>query len=302
MLRVGGGKDKGTRFLSFVDAMSGFRHLLTQEDIDKAASMCQGLKGHLSSRFIVISDDRTPPPPPNRKRPFNDDGEDVSGKRFQNAQSTASGQTIPVHQFAAPIIYGPPVSQIVPSSGYFTTPVVPSAGYHQAPVGQIPQNSAGYHQTSVGQTLQTSAGYYQAPVGQTLQTSHPLEIMHPVQTGQIMQATQAVTQAVVHHQPMPGNPAQSIFSPSAFPPLPDGQEMTLVGNQAAGSVDGFQTVRSSRRQSQRASGLVQGVSKIKHKRQTISDVRAASLNEEMDQDQVEGSQSDSSFADATELS
>ena len=101
---------------------------------------------------------------------------------------------------------------------------------------------------------------------------------------------------------MPGNPAQSIFSPSAFPPLPDGQEMTLVGNQAAGSVDGFQTVRSSRRQSQRASGLVQGVSKIKHKRQTISDVRAASLNEEMDQDQVEGSQSDSSFADATELS
>ena len=292
MLRVGGGKDKGTRFLSFVDAMSGFRHLLTQEDIDKAASMCQGLKGHLSSRFIVISDDRTPPPPPNRKRPFNDDGEDVSGKRFQNAQSTASGQTIPVHQFAAPIIYGPPVSQIVPSSGYFTATVVPSAGYHQAPVGQIPQNSAGYHHTSAGQTLQTSAGYYQAPVSQP----------HPVQTGQIMHATQAVTQAVVHHQPMPGNPAQSIFSPSAFPPLPDGQEMTLVGNQAAGSVDGFQTVRSSRRQSQRASGLVQGVSKIKHKRQTISDVRAASLNEEMDQDQVEGSQSDSSFADATELS
>ena len=302
MLRVGGGKDKGTRFLSFVDAMSGFRHLLTQEDIDKAASMCQGLKGHLSSRFIVISDDRTPPPPPNRKRPFNDDGEDVSGKQFQNEQSTAPGQTIPLHQFAAPMIYGPPVSQIVPSSGYFTAPVVPSAGYHQAPVGQIPQISAGYHQTSVGQTLQTSAGYYQAPVGQTLQTSHPLEIMHPAQTGQIMHATQAVTQAVVHHQPMPGNPAQSIFSPSAFPPLPDGQEMTLVGNQAAGSVDGFQTVRSSRRQSQRASGLVQGVSKIKHKRQTISDVRAASLNEEMDQDQVEGSQSDSSFADATELS
>jgi len=46
MLRVGGGKDKGTRFLNFVDAISGFRHLLTQEDIDKAASMCQGLKGH----------------------------------------------------------------------------------------------------------------------------------------------------------------------------------------------------------------------------------------------------------------
>ena len=43
MLRVGGGKDQGTRFLTFVDAMLGFKHLLTQEDLDKAASMCQGL-------------------------------------------------------------------------------------------------------------------------------------------------------------------------------------------------------------------------------------------------------------------
>ena len=64
MLRVGGGKDQGTRFLTFVDAMLGFRHLLTQEDLDKAASMCQGLKGHLKSRFLVLSDDRQPPPLP----------------------------------------------------------------------------------------------------------------------------------------------------------------------------------------------------------------------------------------------
>ena len=61
MLRVGGGKDQGTRFLTFVDAMLGFKHLLTQEDLDKAASMCQGLKGHLKSRFLVLSDDRQPP-------------------------------------------------------------------------------------------------------------------------------------------------------------------------------------------------------------------------------------------------
>ena len=64
MLRVGGGKDQGTRFLTFVDAMLGFRHLLTQEDLDKAASMCQGLKGHLRSRFLVLSDDRQPRPLP----------------------------------------------------------------------------------------------------------------------------------------------------------------------------------------------------------------------------------------------
>ena len=67
MLRVGGGKDKGTRFLNFVDAMAGFRHLLTREDLDKAASLCQNLRGHLKSRFLVLSDDRVPPPPPNKK-------------------------------------------------------------------------------------------------------------------------------------------------------------------------------------------------------------------------------------------
>ena len=39
LLRVGG-KDQGTRFLSFVDSIAGFRHLLTQEDLDKALSLC----------------------------------------------------------------------------------------------------------------------------------------------------------------------------------------------------------------------------------------------------------------------
>ena len=46
LLRVGGGKDQGTRFLSFVDAISGFKHLLKQEDLDRALSLCTGLRGH----------------------------------------------------------------------------------------------------------------------------------------------------------------------------------------------------------------------------------------------------------------
>ena len=90
MLRVGV-KDQGTRFLSFVDAMNGFRHLLTTEDLDKAASMCQGLEGHLRSRFLVLSDDRQPPPPPNKKRPHSDtlgtDSVVVTNKRFQPPKS-----------------------------------------------------------------------------------------------------------------------------------------------------------------------------------------------------------------------
>ena len=56
-----GGKDQGTWFLSFVDAVAGFRHLLTQEDLDRALSLCSGQKGRLKSKFLVLSDDRTLP-------------------------------------------------------------------------------------------------------------------------------------------------------------------------------------------------------------------------------------------------
>ena len=67
LLRVGG-KDKGTRFLSFVDAMLGFRHLLTSEDLNKASSLCTSMKGTLKSKFIILSDDKVLPPPPNARR------------------------------------------------------------------------------------------------------------------------------------------------------------------------------------------------------------------------------------------
>ena len=67
LLRVGG-KDKGTRFLSFVDAMLGFRHLLTVDDLNKASSLCTSMKGTLKSKFIVLSDDKMLPPPPSARR------------------------------------------------------------------------------------------------------------------------------------------------------------------------------------------------------------------------------------------
>ena len=94
MLRTGV-KDQSTRFLSFVDAMLGFRHLLTQEDLDKAASMCQNLRGHLKSRFIVLSDDRVPPPAPNKKRPHSDQSEGGSAARKrQQFQQVLSGANL----------------------------------------------------------------------------------------------------------------------------------------------------------------------------------------------------------------
>ena len=62
--------------------MSGFRHLLEQDDLDKAASLCTSLKGHLKARFIVLSDDRVLPPPPNK-----------SGKRNRDADEREDDQS-----------------------------------------------------------------------------------------------------------------------------------------------------------------------------------------------------------------
>ena len=57
-----GGKDQGTRFLTYTDAIAGFRHLLTQADLDRALSLCTSQRGHLRSRYLVLSDDRVLPP------------------------------------------------------------------------------------------------------------------------------------------------------------------------------------------------------------------------------------------------
>ena len=79
-----GTKEGGSRFLTFVDAILGFKHLLTDDDLDKALSMCASLKGKLKSRFLVLSDDRTPPPPPvnkNRGKRGHDDQEDDQGTK-----------------------------------------------------------------------------------------------------------------------------------------------------------------------------------------------------------------------------
>ena len=79
-----GTKESGTRFLTYVDAVLGFKHLLTTADLDKALSLCTGMRGKLRSRFLVLSDDRVLPPAPVRPR----------GKRKQD--STESGEATQV--------------------------------------------------------------------------------------------------------------------------------------------------------------------------------------------------------------
>ena len=224
MLRVGG-KDQSTRFLNFIDAMAGFRHLLTQEDRDKAASLCQNLRGHLRSRFIVLSDDKVPPPPPNRKRPRSDQlpdtGSDVqdlsNGKRFMPGTG-ANAQPLGVPPF---------------SSGF------DGQAQSQARPG-VSNQPHGYHTVSTAFDVHAQAqnliGVAQAPV-----QAHSLPPVH---------------QAISLTQQVP-----SLSSPNSFPPLVS----TTRLNEAAGSLeDGFQTVsgRGGRRQSQH---VIPGVQKIKQK-------------------------------------
>ena len=104
LLRVGG-KDQGTRFLSFVDAVAGFRHLLTQEDLDRALSLCSGQKGKLKSKFLVLSDDRTLPPYQGPKKRVGQPGR----------QASAPGQAVPMpgpdHISVVPDLQQPPPLQ-----------------------------------------------------------------------------------------------------------------------------------------------------------------------------------------------
>ena len=229
-LRVGGGKDKGTRFLSFVDAIHGFRHLLLQEDLDRALSMCTGLKGQIRNKFICLSDDRVLPPYQGNKAKRAHPGDDIafSGKRqFQDPgqnlipsnqnpapsnwkqykessvplyhrqdhgqQLIPSVSSFPVSQ--APLIqhYLPPLRGVAPLQLFQTAPPTgqPLAHVNQFPL--LPQSTA-QSIAQIGQPLP------QATLGSAQAIS---------QIGQLQLPPQASLGA-----------AQSVVQVSQFPPLP----------------------------------------------------------------------------------
>ena len=222
MLRVGGGKNEGTRFLTFVDAMIGFKHLLTQEDLDKAASMCQGLKGHLKSQFLVLSDDRLPPPPPSKKRPFSkvDGEENPNVKRFGEISSSGPEQvTAQIH-------------------GQFQY--------------QVP------HGSSQAQAMMSVSGPEQVTAQIHCQPQYQLQSLpSQSQAHSLMNGVQQVLQYPSQQMLTSGQP---LFSPSSFPPLPGvqqipvAQDLSTVPTVQPGKIvvggGGYQTVqgRNSRRQ------------------------------------------------------
>ena len=103
-----GTKESVTRFLTYVDAVLGFKHLLQQSDLDKALSLCTGMRGKLKSRFLVLSDDRILPPAPTKPR----------GKRKQaSSESRETGSQVVYKRTRGRSVGGVPgVSPIVSSA------------------------------------------------------------------------------------------------------------------------------------------------------------------------------------------
>ena len=91
-----------------MDAVLGYRHLLQQSDLDKALSLCAGMRGKLRSRFVVLSDERVLPPRPPRTQGARgkrkqDEMDDTGSKRGRSGRPTTvsgvtlrSGRTTPV--------------------------------------------------------------------------------------------------------------------------------------------------------------------------------------------------------------
>ena len=175
LLRVGG-KDQGTRFLSFVDAISGFRHLLTQEDLDRALSLCSGMKGKLKSKFLVLSDDRILPPYQGPKKRATQPGRQVGGN--PNTQPSVM----------------PDFNQIAVVPGFSQPP--PQLPSHYQLVGQVPGVNSGIQVQHLPQS-QTPLipGVYPISTSAFNQS-----VTHPLPMGQVIQPLASSVGAGVIHQ------------------------------------------------------------------------------------------------------
>lgn len=218
LLRVGG-KDQGTRFLSFVDAVAGFRHLLTQEDLDRALSLCSNQKGRLKSKFLVLSDDRVLPPYQRKKKPSgpgtNPNFDQISQApnlhqpppalptQFQNSFLAASDhQQFPPLQFQAPSVAS---STLIPGVAPIASNTAPQAFFQNQ---VLPGSALGYqHQMFHSQDqdpllmssplTQLTVAPSQAQVHTLIPQSQVHQIHVQAQTPQA-QAHQVLVQAQVH--------------------------------------------------------------------------------------------------------
>ena len=167
-----GTKESGTRHLSYFDAVLGFRHLLQQADLDRALSLCTGMRGKLKSRFVVLSDDRVLPPPPireprgKRKQDSDPDGNAKRGrgKRTPTPVPKSTKQPTPQPSRPSGASATSDLSQVSSGSshpGYFTSGgPVPGVSFIQRlinPFPAIPEAVAEGSSTSSGTSDWASA-------------------------------------------------------------------------------------------------------------------------------------------------
>ena len=219
--------------------MLGYRHLLTVEDLNKAASMCSSLKGVLRSKFLVLSDDRDPPPPPARGKRSHPDGDHPSaagGKRLQTRSQANQGQAVPTQ---------PSQSQAAPTQ---TNPSTrhPASGHQfqvQAQVNSHPSQDASADPARVSQAppslhvQSVQEEVHILSVGQH-NTSTPFQQVKNRRSRRLPAGVKAITKPV---RTTPDRQAKANRVPAQAVPLqpdPDGIDLDIdLDVSPTGSVD-----------------------------------------------------------------
>ena len=312
LLRVGG-KDQGTRFLSFVDAVAGFRHLLTQEDLDRALSLCSGQKGKLKSKFLVLSDDRTLPPYQGPKKRVGQPG------RQAFAQGQAAPMPGPDHISVVPDLQQPPPLQSgFRFAGHQFPMYAPIPGHHglhlqqQLVPGVIPIPST--HQQTLPQFIYPSQDVQQMH-GLANPTSHQSQVVSPsIQTipgvlpvssqsnsVQLVSAIKSVMQQAASQISSPGLQQVSMSNPVVVPAQANQVSVQAEVHQVSASL-------TKTRKRVRKPALPPSVKrltplrkvKVEQKKAKVTDVLNKSENQEEFASCPSGSEEDAD-ADITEI-
>ena len=259
-----GGKDKGTRFLTFVDAINGFRHLLVQEDLDRALSLCTGLKGQLKNKFIVLSDDRILPPYQGNKGKRSHPDDEANPTSVKRQHHEHGQNVVPVIQLlpgVSPIVHPPgPALSAQPFQGIHNINAIANTGFPPplAPAHLIqggPSNVAFTHSNFPPLSAPAHLMVYNQAQGQS---QSPVTHVSPA-------STQMLVQAMIHG---PG-PSQNTCAPTSQVVAqttsqshvnvspPDGVQAATFNTvvQSARPVHGYVTVKNQK------SGRVRGKKK-----------------------------------------
>ena len=237
-----------------MDAINGFRHLLLQEDLDRALSLCTGLKGQLKNKFIVLSDDRILPPYQGNKGKRSHPDDEANPTSVKRQHHEHGHNVVPVIQLipgVSPIVQPPgPAFSAQPFQGIHNVnaPLTPAHLIQGGPSNvafthsNFPPLSAPAHLMVYNQ----AQGQSQSPVTQVSPASNQMLVQAMIHGPGPSQNTHAPTSQVV---------AQTTSQSHVLPP--DGVQAATFNTvvQSARPVHGYVTVKNQK------SGRVRGKKK-----------------------------------------